>query len=313
MKRFLYICMLILGTICTSHAQVDPFFFQQTSNRGLVNPAVTGKGGDVNASLTLRQQWIGFPGPSTKALYANGFVRQIRSGFGVTWINDMFGPQQTNNIKLNYAYFVPFENIAFLSLGLGMGIMNNTYDELNLLGRANNPDNPENPDPILRDLTKRTKTIPDFDFGFEFDTRQFEIGASVTHITYMYPDQSLVRPMRNIYTYTRFKVPMNVHWDFIPGITWHNTRRMNTYEANVAFRYENNICVNFVYRSPMSCGIVLGCNIQKVFRVTYSYDYGFDHLSRYNSGSHELTLSYNIPVNTTYVANKLRFFQWKMF
>ena len=305
MKKLFYTCLLILGMIDISHAQVDPLFFQQANNRGLLNPAATGKGGDVNASLSIREQWIGFPGPSTKALYANGFLSQLRSGFGLTWINDVFGPQQTNNIKMSYAYFVPFENVAFLSLGMRMGVMSNTYDESDFFAH-------ENEDPVIT-MNKNSKTVPDFDFGLEFNTRQLEIGASVTHITYMSPDQSTLRPMRNIYAYSRFKVPMNRYWDFIPGITWHNTIKFNTYELNVAFRYENNLCVNVVYRNPMSAGIAVGINIQKVFRVAYSYDYGFDNLSQYNSGSHEVTLSYNIPMNTTYVANKLRFFKWKMF
>jgi type IX secretion system PorP/SprF family membrane protein len=297
--------MLILGTVGISYAQVDPMFLQQTNNRGLLNPAVTGKGGDVSASLTIREQWIGFPGPSTKALYANGFVSQLRSGFGVTWINDAFGPQQTNNIKLNYAYFVPFEDAAFLALGMKMGVMSNIYDETDFFAH-------DSDDATITGI-KRSKVVPDFDVGLEFNTRQFEIGASVTHVTYMTPDQNTLRPMRNIYAYSRVKVPMNRYWDFIPGITWHNTIKFNTDELNVGFRYENNLCVNLIYRNPMSAGLAVGINIQKVFRVAYSYDYGFDNLSQYNSGSHEVTLSYNIPMNTTYVANKLRFFKWKMF
>jgi type IX secretion system PorP/SprF family membrane protein len=221
-------------------------------------------------------------------------------------INDKFGPQQTNNLKLNYAYFVPFEEVAFLSLGLGIGVMHNTYDELGFFAR-------EFDDLALMDLTRRTKTIPDFDFGFEFDTRNLEIGASVTHITYMYADQSLVRPMRNIFAYSRVKLPLNNYWDLIPGVTWHNTRKLNTCEFSAAFRYNNNICVNLLFRNPMDCGIALGINVYEGFRVVYSYDYGIDNLSSYNSGSHEITISYNIPVNTTYVKTKLRFFRWKMF
>ena len=312
MKRFLYTCLLILGTVCTLYAQIDPLFFQQTNNRVLINPASTGKGGDIIASLSARQQWIGFPGPSTQALNVNSFAKQIHLGYGLTWINDKFGPQQTNNIKLNYAYFVSFEDAAFLSFGLGMGVMNNTYNELGFFARPA-PGETEIIDPSLTDLSKQTKTIPDFDFGIEFDTRQFEIGASVTHLTYMYADQGLLRPMRNLYAYTRFKVPMNPYWDFIPGVTWHNTRRQNTFEANVSFRYENSIYVNFVYRNPVSCGIAFGVHIYKVFRLSYSYDYGFDNLSSYNNGSHEVTVSYTIPLNTTYVDDKLRFFKWKMF
>jgi len=306
MKRIIHICIFLLAVVCTVHAQIDPMFFQQTTNRVLINPATTGKGGDINTALTFRQQWVGFPGPTTAALYTNGFVRVIRSGLGLMWINDKFGPQQTNNIKLNYAYFIPFEEVAFLSFGLGMGVMNNTYDELGFFAR-------DFEDLTLMNLTRQSKTIPDFDFGFEFNIPNLEVGASVTHITYMYPDQGLVRPMRNIFAYTRAKLPINKYWDFIPGITWHNTRKMNTFELNAAFRYNNNICVNMVYRNPMDCGIMLGINMYSGIRVVYSYDYGLDNLSSYNSGSHEITLLYNIPVNTTYIKNVLRFFRWKMF
>ena len=306
MKKIIYICILLFGVICTTYAQIDPMFFQQTANRILINPAATGKGGDVNTALTVRQQWIGFPGPTTAALYTNGFVREIHSGFGLMWLNDKFGPQQTNNIKLNYAFFIPFEEVAFLSLGMGVGIMNNTYDELGFFAR-------DLEDLSLMNGIRQSKTIPDFDFGLEFNTSILEVGASVSHITYMYPDQTLVRPMRNFFAYSRVKLPVNRYWDFIPGFTWHNTRRMNTYELSAAFRYNNNLCVNMVYRNPMDLGIAVGISLYGGFRVAYSYDYGFDNLSSYNSGSHEITLLYNIPVNTTYIKNVLRFFRWKMF
>ena len=306
MKRLIYTCLFVFGTVYTVHAQSDPIFFQQIANRILVNPAATGKGGDINTALIVRRQWTGFPGPTTAALYSNGFVKEIRSGFGLMWIKDQFGPQQTNNIKLNYAYFVPFEDVAFLSLGLGLGAMNNTYDETGFTAR-------EGDDQSLINGTVHKKTIPDFNFGLEFNTSTLEIGFSVTHVTYMYPDQNLIQPMRNFYTYTRYKVPMNRYWDFIPGITWHNTRKMNTLEASTTFRYENNIVMTLAYRNPMNYGIMFGINFTNNFRIGYSYDYGFDNLSNYNNGSHEINLLYNIPVNTTYIRTVLRFFRWKLF
>jgi len=306
MKRvFHIICILILCAVGTAHAQTDPLFFQQTNNRWLINPASTGKGGDTNAGLTVRQQWIGFPGPSTQALFANGFVQSVRSGFGMSWIRDQFGPQSVNNVKLNYAHFIPFEEIAFLSLGLGMGVMNSIYDETGFFAQ-------DGEDETLT-MGVTSKTIPDFDFGFEFNTRYVELGASVSHISYGFNDQNLIRTMRNFFVYSRVKLPMNNYWDLIPGITWHRAYRLNNYEISTAFRYNNNISVNLIYRNPMNCGISLGANLFGTFRVIYSYDYGINHLSSYNSGSHEITLLYNILANTTYIKTKLRFFRWKMF
>jgi type IX secretion system PorP/SprF family membrane protein len=175
MKRLMSICFLAVCSCLTLFAQIDPLFLQQANNRVTINPAATGKGGDINASLGLRQQWIGFSGPATRVLNANGFVKEIRSGFGLTWLGDQFGPQRTQNLKVNYAYFIPFENRAFLSLGLGMGMLNNVYDETEFFAMDDNDD--------AITYIKESKIIPDFDFGFEFNMRNFEIGASVAHVT----------------------------------------------------------------------------------------------------------------------------------
>ncbi len=303
MRKFLYISVFIFCATFVSYAQSDPMFLQQTNYRGTINPAATGKWGDINLAGGVRQQWVGFPGPSTQAIIGSGFVKEIRSGFGLSWINDKFGPQCSQNLKLNYAYFIPFEEDAFLSLGLGMGILNNVYDESDFFDLDKN-------DEVITGI-KESKISPDFDFGLEFNARFFEVGASVTHLINAFEDGNLVKPMRNIYAYARGKVPMNKYWDFIPGFTWHNAQKLNTYEVNVAFRYNNNICVNMIYRNPGTAGLALGINIYRVFRLSYSYEYGIDNLNSYNDGSHEVWLSYNVPINTTYVRSRLRFFRWK--
>ncbi len=305
MGKKIWITLCILCLFVPLWAQSDPIFLQQTTNRGIINPAVAGKGGDINAAVGLREQWVGFPGPSTQVINASGFIRQIRSGIGINWINDHFGPQKSQNLKLNYAYYIPFEEKAFLSLGLGMGILRETYDESDFF--------PQDPDDDVLTYTRSSKTLPDFDFGLEFDTRFFEVGGSVTHLARSADKEDLLSPGRNIFAYTRFKIPMDSHWDFIPGFTWFNSKKMNTYELIAGFRYENNITVNLIYRSPMTTGIAFGINVYKGLRLSYSFDYGFNDMSGYNDGSHELFISYNVPINTTYVRSRLRFFKWKMF
>jgi len=305
MKIFI-IFIFLFGIIGETYSQTDPMLFQQSHVRGMINPAATGKGGDIVSSLSVRQQWIGFVGTSTQVLLVNGFVNSIQSGFGLTCIFDGFGPQQTNNIKANYAFFVPFYDEAFLALGLGVGVMNNIYKggDYYVLQHPFDPAVP---------LETQSKTLPDFDFGFEFNTNNFEFGASVTHITYSYHDQMIMRPMRNYFVYTRAKFPINKKWDFVPGVTWQNNRRINAVELNTGIRYNNNLYINFAYRNPMNLGLGVGINLNDNFRLVYSYDYGFDNLSSYNSGTHEVTVSYAIRVNNTYIKNRLRFFKWRMF
>ena len=308
MKRFLYAFIFVFGTVCTSNAQIDPLFFQQTHLRGLINPSATGKGGNVGASMSLRQQWTGFPAPSFQAILAHGFSGNLRSGIGLSGVMLDDGPLQTKNIKLNYAYFVPFEEFAFFSLGMGAGIMSSVYRDGSRDFIVRDED-----DPVLTGLEPQSKLLPDFDFGFEFNTRHFEMGASSTHVTYGWYDNNVLRPQRNFYVYSRVKQPLNNNWDLIYGVTWHNNRRVNTYEAIASVRYNNNVCVDFAYRNPMSLGVAAGVTLYEGFRVVYSYDYGFDFLKNNNKGSHEVTLSYTVDLNNTYVKNKLRFFKWKIF
>ena len=308
MKRAIYSLILVFVTICSSQAQIDPLFFQQTHVRGLFNPAATGKGGDIDVSLSVREQWIGFEGrPSTQALMVSGFASKIQSGFGVTCIVDAFGPQQTKNIKLNYAYYVSFEDEALLSLGLGMGVMHSTYrlGEHFFVGGGNGGDMP------IPEI--KNNTTPDFDVGIEFNTRNFEMGGAITHVTYSRYDRNLVRPIRNYYAYMRTKQPLNTAWDFIPGFTWQNVRKSNLLELNAGFRHNNNFCLNLIYRYPANGGMAVGFNIFNGFRLVYSYDQSFNNVGTYLKGTHEATVAYNIPMNTTYIQNRLRFFKWKMF
>ena len=304
MKGNLLTIIIILCSVAVQ-AQNDPLSFQQAQLRSLVNPAATGKGGDINAALNIRQQWIGFQGISTKSLMVQGFANTYQSGLGLRLVVDEFGPSQTKNIKFNYAFFVPFEEFAFLSLGLGAGVMSNVYNVGHFFWAIDG-------DP--RELTENLKrTIPDFDFGMELNTRNFELGGAISHVYYGENDQQLFRIMRNYYAYTRIKVLLNKHWDFIPGITWHYNRGPSSFEVNAGVRFENNLTVNVLYRNPMSLGMIVGLTLIEGFRLAYSYDYGIDNLSAYNSGSHEITISYNIPMNTSYIGRKLQFFKWKMF
>jgi type IX secretion system PorP/SprF family membrane protein len=277
----------------------------------MYNPAVTGKGGDINFALSLREQWIGFQGTSTQMLKFSSFAPNLHSGFGVTAMTDAIGIQRNNNFKFNYAYFVRFYDEAFLSLGIGAGVVQNTFGKTNLWG-----DPRYDPDEAIL-VEPKSRVSPDFDIGIEFNTPTFELGGAVTHVVYQFYDEYIAaaysRPMRNFYVYSRTKIPLNKVWDFIPGITWHNNARSHTFEGNLSLRYNNNFCINIAYRNPMSVGAIVGINISETFRLMYSYDYGFDTISAYNNGTHEVTISYNIPMTTTFIQKKLRFFRWKIF
>ena len=250
MRRFLYTLIIVFGIVSTTNAQLDPLFFQQTNLRALINPASTGKGGDINIAATMRMQWIGFTGMSSQAAQAHGFVNSLRSGFGARFVMDEYGPKQTKNIKLNYAFYAPINDDAFLSLGLGLGVINNVYKGGDYFFPSH-PDDPSIP------METKSDTRPDLDFGIEFNTSRFEIGAAATHMISSFgtifgdSDPIYDHPMRNYYVYSRAKLSINPHWDFIPGATWHFNQWQSSYEVIMGVRYDNNLIVNVAYRNQI--------------------------------------------------------------
>ena len=308
MKKNIYTLLILLfGAVSYLQAQVDPLFFQQTQHRSLINPAATARGGNIDAALLVRQQWVGFSDMATNAVYVSGFLNELQSGIGLRFVMDKYGPTDTKNIKFNYAFFAALNDDAVLSLGIGFGVMSNVYKGSDTYFFPQHGNDPVVP------METISKAIPAFDFGAEFITRHFELGASITHISYGRLDQMLVRPMRNYYSYSRVKVPINRHWDFIPGVTWHYNRMQSTYEANLGVRHNNNFTFNAIYRNPMNIGFSTGLTLIEGFRLAYSYDYGINTLSSYNGGSHEIVISYHIPVHISFIGTKIRFFKWKTF
>jgi hypothetical protein len=51
--------------------------------------------------------------------------------------------------------------------------------------------------------------------------------------------------------------------------------------------------IGLSYRTGDAISILTGFQINSQFRIFYSYDYSLSKLTKYNSGSHEITIGYD--------------------
>ena len=68
-------------------------------------------------------------------------------------------------------------------------------------------------------------------------------------------------------------------------------------DLSANFLYDEAFEVGASYRWDDSLSLVLGAYVTDNLRIGYSYDFTFTELNKFNSGSHELILLFDILTN----------------
>jgi len=276
--------------------QNDIQLSQQFLSRNNYNPAATGASNYFNAYLFARQQWASFDGPSTQVLNAHNYFDAIRSGMGLTVINDKYGAENSINAKLAYAYHVHFEN-SYLSFGLGAGILYKNLDVTKLITETGSYVT----DPTIASYIGRSNKInPDFDFGVEFNTEKFQVGASVTHLNVNPLDILNYESGRHMYLYTKYTFDLGIDWKLAPSVIGHmSSWPIMQLDLNTMAYYKNRFWFGASLRFSDELIIesvvpIIGLFVTDFLRLGYSYDYNPGPIGRYSNGSHEIMLSARI-------------------
>jgi type IX secretion system PorP/SprF family membrane protein len=308
MKKILITMIAFLPLLLSG--QNDIQLSQQFLSRVNYNPAATGGSNYMHVFLLGRQQFINFNGaPSTQVLNAHNYFAPINSGAGLSITNDRIGPESSINAKLAYAYYVHFED-SYLSFGLGGGVL---YKNLDM-----NKLNPETPnDATLASYRDRTNKLnADFDFGIEYNSARFQIGASVTHLNVSPIKIDNLQSGRHIYFYTKYTFNLDLDWKLAPSFVTHmsswpimqlDLNAMATYRDR--FWFGASLRSNDAFVMESLVGIV-GLYITDFMGLGYSYDLNLGPIGKYTSGSHEISLRFRIGRGEGYGGVKTpRFFE----
>jgi type IX secretion system PorP/SprF family membrane protein len=289
MKRRIIVGMMLLMSI-TIFAQNDVLLTQQWFSRINRNPAATGNSDNLDLFFLTRQQWVGVDnGPQTNLLNVHNYFDDIRSGLGLTMSYDQTGiAYSALNAKLDYAYHVNINENMLLSLGLGAGILEKTFDPTKQilqdpqeLGMSTFPDQRE------------SQTHPDFDFGFELSTPELLLGASITHLGDLRKNYTTFTAQQNQYLYARGNLALDPDFDLAPSIVYQNTGNINIVDLGAMLFYKKMYWVGLDYRSPTTMVAMLGVE-WTMFRIGYSYDFSMGKLNNLASSTNELMLSLRI-------------------
>ena len=284
MKKTTLILIVILLEYFIGSAQNDIQFSNFMFNKLSFNPA-TASYNDFSGSLTVRQQWTGLnEAPCSQMLNVHTTFEKL-GGIGLSVINDKLGYENSINAHLIYARNFMLSEKAFFSVGAGIGLTNKSFDYSKLIFEEQGD---QNASKALNDETK-----PDFCFGLTFNTSNFTVALSSTHLTKSLDKSTLYKTPRHYYIFSSYEIKTSDKVDIIPSIFIKSSTFITQYEINTNTFYNDKFWIGLSYRINDSYIGLIGFNITKNLRLAYSYDINANDLSSYSNGSHEFMLLFS--------------------
>jgi len=289
MTRYLLTACLLILLFNHVNAQNDILFSHYMFNEMTYNPAVAGSSPTLDASILARQQWIGFDeAPSSQVLNAHTFVRGV-GGVGLSIINDRLGFENTLNLKLLYAHHMQVSRTSLLSLGASIGFLSKTIDGTKLIYEDEND--------LGAIYHKEHRIRPDFSFGAEFNTAHLTVGLASTHIEQSLGNATLYKVPRHYYAYAKYRIEASDKVNIVPTFLVKSSWFITQLDLSAIMFYDNKFWFGGAYRLDEAFIGIIGFNITKDLKFSYSYDYSAGPMRTYNDGSHELMISYSVGIS----------------
>ncbi len=311
----------------TVYSQQLPQYTQFQKNPYLINPAATGAHDMFNMSLGGRLQWAGFSNaPGTSYLYLSTPASKFRSafmnrtygrvrrnnksvrhpkmrignviqGFGGQLLVDQFGAFRTLKFAGSYAVHLPINRTYTMSFGTNAGLSSHSFlsDKAQVLSSLTATG--VNDAVYNAQANTGAQYVMDIDAGMYFYGNGFYAGFAAMNLT-----KDLVKfgnlntnfaPVMHFFGSAGYRIVVNNRMDVTPGILVKYVKNAPvSVEGNVLFDIGDAFWLGATYRHLDAVGFLAGTTINEKFRIGYSFDLSISRLIKYNSGGHELVLSY---------------------
>ena len=283
-----------------SFGQQDPQFSQYMFNSLFYNPAYAGIPGATHFTVIHRTQWLGYDtsvdpagNPNTQVISANMPIFKINSGVGFHIVNDALGVQNNMQLQGSAAYHLPMKK-AKLSIGLRVGVFSQTLDYNKL--RWIDPDDP------LNQKGKESQIRPDLAAGLLYRAERFYVGVSANHLIqseFDYGNDSLRNALEpHLYITGGYDYELNYDITLRPSVLIKTDLKTYSFEVSLVASLRDKIHGGISYRQSDMLGVLVGYSFAKddSFRLGYAVDFTLATRDAKELTSHELMLSYTLPV-----------------
>lgn len=261
----------------------------------MYNPAFCGTKRFIDFRLFYRYQWAGYTGaPKTYAASLNMRYNDGKLGTGVFFFNDEIGPFKNSYAALTFAYHLKFDDVE-LSVGAQGSYMQQIFNgtKVTLHNQV---------DRSIDLLASSKTTAYDGSFGIVLLNDRFYLGAGMNNLigAEMMHFSGSPAHLGKYKNEPSYSIGAGFNYAENPNYTFENSL-MALYTAGVPIYidYTLRLHINkvlltgFSIRFKDAIALHLGFNIKNQFQVAYSYDLVTSPLSKYNYGSHEISLVFS--------------------
>lgn len=291
MKNIRYILIGIGLLYCNAIlAQQDPQFTQYMYNTVSFNPAYAGSNNVLNFNLLHRTQWVGLDGAPKTQLFSVNSPVGANTALGLSIINDGIGPAEELNATVDFSYTLYFNDDIKFAFGIKAGLQSLQVDYTKL----------DTYNPIDAQFQENVShEAPQIGIGGYLYANNWYLGVSVPN-------------MLNTEHYDEIAVSTAAerqHFFIIAGYVFQLSENIKFKPATLVkvvsgapigldisanFLFNEKLTLGTSYRLQSSVSALAGFQISNNLMIGYAYDFDTTELSRYNSGSHEIFLKFEI-------------------
>lgn len=291
MKKVIKLLFCFLVPLNLS-GQLVPVTNQYMLNPLSINPAYAGNRGIMNVAAFYRKQWVGIKGaPETMTLAMDAPFFNNKLGIGLIILNDKIGVTKETQFNTNYSYKINTRK-GTLSLGLGAGLFvtNTAWSNLVVL----------DPGDEYYLVDSKVFIVPNFSFGIYYSYNNYFAGFSIPKLLeqrFNFDKNKYIlknNPSDYMYLFNTgyiFNLSKNVKF-FPSTLIAYTPEDKILYDINAHFKFMDRLWVGASYRNDRSFAGMFQFQITNQIKLAYTYDFDFNKLRTFSSGSHEVMLRY---------------------
>lgn len=306
MKKIILATVAFIALGSSLKAQQDAMFTHYMYNTLWLNPAYAGTRDAFTVTGIHRSQWVGFDGaPIDQTITMHTPILNGKMGVGLSVLNDKIGPTKSTSIALDLDYQVKLSKKSKLSFGL-KGLANMYSNNLNALTTGDQND--------LAFAQNTQRVLPNIGAGLYYYRERFYVGISTPKL------------MENKLTTNSLGSASKEqrHYFFIMGTVFNLGKDVKLKptcfvkateaapiegDVTATFLIKDKFSIGAMYRTGDAVGVLLGYNFTEQFTVGYSFDWSMANTTgKYNNGSHEIMLRYDLISKSKAKIKSPRFF-----
>lgn len=295
----LFVIAFFMLLLVPSQGQQTKLFSHYYWNEQHYNPAYVGSKDLLHVQVLDRIQWVGIDGaPNTFSAAVHTPLPKDNIALGINFYNDRIGALSSNGVSVQYAYRIKFKEGRYkLSLGAQAGA---EFRNLNTVKLHTEDGFPDMIDPL--DFEKSWNPI--IGAGVYFYGEQFSVGLGIPQLlpaSAFKSEKWGFKPSMEVNLSAAYQFNISNDFRLLPTTTVKVLKNQKSQaEFNLNAILYDRFMAGLGVRTEKSL-IFMGQYMHefgqnKKLSIGYAYDLSWKALRPHNSGSHEVFVSFGMPL-----------------